>query len=59
MTEEIICKVAETLKEAAEIIEDGFECVTEMDDCKLSRKRKTLFVGSSASLVEARRLGLS
>jgi len=55
---EFICEVAETLKEAAELIEAGFKCVTEMDGCKQSRKYEALFAGSSTSLVEAARLEL-
>ena len=35
-----ICKVAKNLKEARELIELGFEYVTEMDGVKLFRKRK-------------------
>jgi integrase len=34
------CKVATNLKEAAELIEAGYEYVTEMDQQKLFRKRK-------------------
>jgi hypothetical protein len=34
------CKVASNLKEAAELIEAGYEYVTEMDQQKLFRKRK-------------------
>jgi len=41
MTEYFICKVAKTLKEAAELIEAGFEYVTDIDGCKLFKKRKT------------------
>jgi len=62
MPEEFICKAAKTLKEAAELIEAGFEYVTDMDNCKLFRKKKTTLAltsagssagekGSSASLV--------
>jgi len=58
MTDEYICKVAKNLKEATELIEAGFQYVTEMDGCKLFRKPKTSFLGSpsgqmgsSASLV--------
>jgi len=40
-SEEFICKVAKTLKEATELIEDGFEYVTDMDDNKLFKKGKT------------------
>jgi hypothetical protein len=34
------CKVAETIEEAREFIESGFEFVTDMDAKKLFRKRK-------------------
>ena len=33
-------KTAKTLKEASELIEAGFEYVTDMDHCKLFRKPK-------------------
>jgi len=39
-SDEWICKVAETIEEAAKLIESGFEYVTEMDGVKLFRKRK-------------------
>jgi hypothetical protein len=48
VTEEYICKVAKNLKEATELIEAGFQYVTEMDGCKLFRKPKTSFLGSSS-----------
>jgi integrase len=38
--DEFTCKVAETIKEAKEFIESGFEFVTDMDAKKLFRKRK-------------------
>jgi integrase len=38
--DEFTCKVAKTLKEAAQLIEAGFEYVTEINYCKLFRKRK-------------------
>ncbi len=34
------CKVAETLAEASQLIETGFEYVTEMNGVKLFRKQK-------------------
>ncbi len=37
---EYICKVAKTLQEATQLIEAGFEYVTDMDGYKLFRKRK-------------------
>lgn len=33
-------RVAKTLKEACELVEAGFEYVTEMDGAKISQKRK-------------------
>jgi len=55
ITEDFICKVAKTLKEAAELIEVRFKYVTDMDKCKLFRKKKTTLelasAESSASLV--------
>jgi hypothetical protein len=39
-SEEYVCKVAKNLDEAKELIELGFEYVTEMDGVKLFRKRK-------------------
>jgi integrase len=38
--EDYVCKTAKSLKEAAELIEAGFEYVTEMEGYKLFRKRK-------------------
>jgi len=38
--DEYTCKVARTLEEATNLIENGFEYVTEMDELKLFRKRK-------------------
>ncbi len=38
--DDFICKTAENVKEAKELIEAGFEYVTEMDGLKLFRKRK-------------------
>ncbi len=34
------CKVAQNVEQATELIENGFEYVTEMDGLKLFRKRK-------------------
>lgn len=34
------CKVAQNVEQATELIENGFEYITEMDDLKLFRKRK-------------------
>jgi hypothetical protein len=38
--DEFICKVAKTVQEASELIENGFECVCAFDDAKLFKKRK-------------------
>jgi integrase len=38
--DEYTCKVAKTLEEATNLIENGFEYITEMDGLKLFRKRK-------------------
>jgi len=38
--DQFTCRVARTLKEAEELIEAGFDYVTDMDDAKLFRKRK-------------------
>jgi integrase len=38
--EQFVCKVATTVKEASELIENGFEFVCAMDDAKLFKKRK-------------------
>jgi len=38
--EEYTCKTANTITEATELIENGFEYITEMDRLKLFRKRK-------------------
>ena len=39
-SEDYICKIAETIEEACQLIESGFEYVTEMDGIKIFRKRK-------------------
>jgi len=38
--DDFICKAAENVKEAKELIEAGYEYVTEMDGLRLFRKRK-------------------
>jgi hypothetical protein len=38
--DEYICKAANTLEQAKELIETGFEFVTDMDGYKLFKKRK-------------------
>jgi len=44
--EEFICRATENLEEAKELIEAGFEYVTDMDSVKLFRKRKALLKGA-------------
>jgi pentose-5-phosphate-3-epimerase len=39
-SDEFICKVAKNVQEAKELIENGFEYVTEIDGIQLFRKRK-------------------
>lgn len=38
--EEFTCRVAKNLEEAKELVEAGFDYVTDMDDAKLFRKPK-------------------
>ena len=38
--DQFVCKVAKTVMEASELIENGFEYVCTMDDAKPFRKRK-------------------
>ena len=38
--DEYVCKAAKTVKEASELIENGFEYICELDDARLFRKRK-------------------
>ena len=38
--DEYICKAARTVDEAKDLVEDGFDYVTEIDGLKLFRKRK-------------------
>src|SRR5271157_2378004 len=40
MQDDYVCKVAKSLKECEELIESGFEYVTDFEDFKLFRKRK-------------------
>ena len=44
--EEYICKAAKTIEEATQLIEAGFQYVTEIDDAELFRKLKTSYLGS-------------
>jgi hypothetical protein len=37
---EYTVRVAETIHEACKLVEAGFECVTEMDECKIFWKSK-------------------
>lgn len=48
-SEEYICKAAKNIEEAKELIEAGFEYVTEMEGVKLFRKVKTSYIGSARS----------
>jgi hypothetical protein len=38
--DDYVCKTARTIQEATQLIEGGFEYVTEMEGYKLFRKRK-------------------
>ena len=38
--DEYLCKIADTVKEAKELIEAGYQYVCDMDNLKLFRKRK-------------------
>jgi hypothetical protein len=38
--DEFICEVAHNLQEATKLIENGFDYVTEMDGCKIFKRRK-------------------
>jgi hypothetical protein len=38
--DDFTCKVARSVDEAKELVEDGFDYVTDMDGLKLFRKRK-------------------
>jgi len=49
--EKYVCKVAKTIEEAKDLIELGFEYVTDIVDCKLFRKRKTTYLGSETTTV--------
>jgi integrase len=44
--EEYICRVVKDVDGAKELIEAGFEYVTDLDGCKLFRKMKTSYLGS-------------
>ena len=38
--DEFICKVAKTVQEASQLIENGFDYICAIDDAKLFKKRK-------------------
>jgi len=40
LSEDFVCKVASTVKEACNLVEQGFEYVCDMDNIKIFRKRK-------------------
>jgi len=44
--EEYICKVAETVEGTKDLVEAGFEYVTEVNGVKLFRKMKTSYLGT-------------
>ena len=46
--EEYICNVAKNVEGAKDLIEAGFEYVTDVNDCKLFRKMKTSYSGSQS-----------
>jgi hypothetical protein len=39
-SDEHTCRTVRKLKETTELVEAGFKCITEMEGCKLFRKRK-------------------
>ena len=39
-SDDYVCKAAKTVEEARQLVEEGFDYVTEIDDVKLFRKRK-------------------
>jgi hypothetical protein len=45
--EEYICKASKSVEEAKELIEAGFQYVTEVGEIKLFRKLKTTFLGTA------------
>ncbi|MEM3602778.1 MAG: tyrosine-type recombinase/integrase [Candidatus Bathyarchaeia archaeon] len=47
--EEYVCKVAKTVDEAKELVEAGFEYVTDMEGVKLFKKLKTSYLGTVPS----------
>lgn len=44
--EKYICKVAQTVEEAKELVEAGFKYVTDIDNCKLFKEKKLTFLGA-------------
>jgi hypothetical protein len=45
--EEYICKAAKSIEEATQLIEAGFQYVTDIADTKLFRKLKTSYLGTA------------
>jgi hypothetical protein len=45
--EEFICKASKSVEEAKELIEAGFQYVTEVGEIKLFHKLKTTFLGTA------------
>jgi hypothetical protein len=39
-SDEFVCKMARTIDDAKGLVENGFDYVTDVDDMKLSRRRK-------------------
>jgi hypothetical protein len=39
-SEDFVCKVATTVKEACNLVEEGFDYVTDMEGVEIFRKRK-------------------
>ena len=39
-SEDYVCKIAKTVEEAKQLLEEGFDYVTEINGTKLFRKRK-------------------
>jgi integrase len=50
--EEYICKTAKSIDEAKKLIEAGFEYITDLDHCKLFRKRKTSYLGTGMGSIQ-------
>jgi hypothetical protein len=39
-SDEYVCKIAKTADDAKSLVENSFDCVTDIDNMKLFRKRK-------------------